>query len=387
MKTPIKLSVILLVIAITAINACGDEQSATNETNQPTNLSSELFLTKEQIQLGDIKYELPSSNNSSVSIQCRGQIVVPPQSAQTIHLPFGGFVLLENLLPGKFVKKGELLFRIKNPEFIQLQQNYLESRIQLEQLRKANEREMALSKENINAQKELELSSAQFEKMRVSVAADAERLQLIGIDPNNLSAQSIKSEIPYYAPTAGYIREILIQNGNFLGSQQGVLIIDQFDQLMLSLNVFEKDLSSLNVGQEIDFSLINEPKNSNIRKASLSLISSSVNTDGNIKVFAQIKQRQEDLRPGMYVDASIQTELNNQYILPESAIVSYNGKQYAFYHVVINKQDKFILCELKVVGETNSGVSVKLSNDSINFYQSQWVDKGARSLLGMLKNL
>ena len=55
-----------------------------------------------------------------------GTFVIPPQSHATVTLTMDGTVKSTTLLPGAYVRRGELLATLENPEFIALQQSYLE---------------------------------------------------------------------------------------------------------------------------------------------------------------------------------------------------------------------------------------------------------------------
>ena len=61
-----------------------------------------------------------------------GRIVLPPQRQATVALTIGGVIKNTSLLPGQHVTKNSVIATLENPEFITLQQTYLDSHAQTE---------------------------------------------------------------------------------------------------------------------------------------------------------------------------------------------------------------------------------------------------------------
>src|SRR5690606_20135743 len=71
----------------------------------------------------------------------------------------------------------------------------------------------------------------------------------------SVTAENIKSDVRVYAPISGYITELKAENGSFLSPSEMALSIINTDHIHLDLNVFEKDINSLEKGQRILFRL------------------------------------------------------------------------------------------------------------------------------------
>lgn len=63
-----------------------------------------------------------------------GIIVIPPQNHISLTLSMGGSVHDIRVLPGQHIRKGEVILTLANPEFIELQQSYLDAAAQAEYL-------------------------------------------------------------------------------------------------------------------------------------------------------------------------------------------------------------------------------------------------------------
>ena len=147
------LSKIFLVLFSVVILSCSKSSEKKEATLSTDKKSNEVVLTDEQFK--SIKIELGSaeSRNLSGSIKANGMLDVPPQNLVSISAPLGGFVKSTELLQGMHVKKGQVVVVLEHPDYIQLQQDYLDNKNQLEFLEQEYNRQLDLSKENVNALK------------------------------------------------------------------------------------------------------------------------------------------------------------------------------------------------------------------------------------------
>ena len=94
-----------------------------------------------------------------------GTLVIPPRNFATVALSIvainiGGIVKDLALLPGTYVCKGTVLGTLENPDFIDLQQAYLDSQAQLEYLEAEYRRQQNLSRQEAASQKKLRIRAA-----------------------------------------------------------------------------------------------------------------------------------------------------------------------------------------------------------------------------------
>lgn len=115
-----------------------------------------------------------------------GTLAIPPQHRATVTLTMGGSVRSTTLLPGAYVKQGDVLATLENPEFITLQQTYLDSHAQYECLRTEYLRQQTLSREEASSQKRYQQSRAEYLSMRSRMEAAAAQLALLGMDTTRL---------------------------------------------------------------------------------------------------------------------------------------------------------------------------------------------------------
>ena len=127
------------------------------------------------------------------------------------------FGIVKNILvkEGAFVKQGQALATIENTEFIQMQQDFLQSKSQLEFLKAEFERQNELQKENINAAKIFQKAEADYKSQLTNFNSLKQKLSLYNVDANKLTPENISSSFKITAPISGNIHTISINMGTF----------------------------------------------------------------------------------------------------------------------------------------------------------------------------
>lgn len=316
----------------------------------------------------------------SGALQVTGEFDVPPQSMRFIAAPLGGFVKSTPLLQGMRVKKGDLLVELQHPDYIQLQQDFLQGASQLEFLEKEFNRQQDLARGNINAVKTLEQAKAQYESMLANVQGLKARLSLLGITEQSVRAHGIQSTVRLYAPLDAYVTEVNINPGKYVAPSDVMIKLVNTDHLHAELQVFEKDVTQLAVGQEVTFQLANESEK---RKATIYLIGREISHERTVRVHCHLEKEDENLLPGMFINAVIQTAEDTVNALPAESVVRYQGESYVF--VTTANQHQFRLASVKTGAEQNGMTEVK--SVDVPPADSLFVTSGSHALLSMLYNL
>lgn len=127
----------------------GDSQDITARpaiTQVAENIPSEPSV--DSVEVDGISSATALPNHSSFN----GIMVVPPQRQATVTLTMGGTVHATTLLPGDYVKKGSVVVSLENPDFITLQQTYLDAHAQTEYLEAEYKRQQRLSEQEAASQ-------------------------------------------------------------------------------------------------------------------------------------------------------------------------------------------------------------------------------------------
>ena len=234
-----------------------------------------------------------------------GILVIPPQNRATVTLTMGGSIRSTSLLPGAYVKKGSVLATLENPDFIALQQSYLDSHAQNEYLRTEFERQQTLSREEASSQKRYQQSKAEYLSMRSRMDAAAAQLALLGIDTTQLLSNGIVPYLEVKSPISGYAANVNMNIGRHFDVGEPLCEIVDKSNMMLRLTAYEKDLHNLKVGDSVVFR-VNGIDGKTFR-GTITMIGQQVNNENrSIDVYVRILEQNPQFRPGMYVTARVE---------------------------------------------------------------------------------
>jgi cobalt-zinc-cadmium efflux system membrane fusion protein len=313
------------------------------------------------------------------TLQLSGEIDAPPTSVVSVSVPYGGFVKTMNLLPGQHVRKGQVLATLQHPDYVQLQQDYLDTRARLNLAHLEYKRQQELTDEKVSALKNLQQVRAEREVLQNSLAALREKLLMININPTRLQNGKITRSISMYSPINGFVKNTSANVGKMVSATDVLFELVNTDDLHLQLNAFQQDVPYLRVGQTLTYTL---PNDSEPRPAKIILVGHSVEGGNTIPVHAHLENHDEHkLLPGMYVTATVNLEERAVLALPETAVVQYEGKSYVF---VGNAQNQFNRVEVTTGLKGNGFVEVQLPAEVQN--STRIAVKGAYNLLAMQEN-
>ncbi|GAA0878819.1 efflux RND transporter periplasmic adaptor subunit [Algoriphagus jejuensis] len=316
---------------LAAFSGCGKGETSDpegiNVTEAPDG-ATEVFLTQDQFNTMEMAWGSPELGDFSKEISVQGTVEVPVEGRQEISTFFGGYVSELKLMEGQQVKKGEVLFYLENPEFIRLQQDFLETSSQLTYLKAEFERQKTLSSEQISAQKNYLKAEAEYLGTLAKSQSLKKQLGLIHIDTNQLTAETMRSKVPVFSPINGFVEDVHIVPGQFLPASGKAISLLSKDHLHLELALFEKDGLNVHSGQKVEVSMPDAPDK--ILLAEVHLVGQSINADRQINVHAHVldEAEEEKLIPGTYVQARVQLDPQQSWALPEDALVEADGEYF-----------------------------------------------------------
>jgi cobalt-zinc-cadmium efflux system membrane fusion protein len=314
----------LLLIAYSVIlTSCNEKK--TEETHEEEKSETEVALNESQYKTVGIETGLVENRNLNKVIKANGYTTVPPQNSAEVSTLIGGTVKDIFVLEGTFVNKGKVLATIQNLEVIEMQEDYHSATANIEYLQLEYNRQKTLSDENVNPRKV-------FQEVKAKLAAERARAQAAKnkLEALHVSSKGSTSLVPIVSPISGYVGKISIAKGAY--AQTGVSLFEVVDnsQMHLDLNVYEKDLGSISVGQVIDFVLTNQ-SNKSIKGKIFGINKSFSNESKTVAVHAKIESADaKGLIPGMYVSANINITNATVPALPKDAVVRNADKYFVF---------------------------------------------------------
>jgi cobalt-zinc-cadmium efflux system membrane fusion protein len=208
----------------------------------------------------------------------------------------------------------------------------------------------------------------------------ATKLQLIGINSNQINETNILKGINIYSPISGFVSKVNVNIGKYVSSTDILFELINPEDIHLNLKIFEKNLDKIFIGQPLVTYTNNHPNKK--YACEIILIGKDISTEGNTEVHCHFEEYDKTLVPGTYMNAEIEVKNTKAKTLPSEAIVRFEGKQYVFKSH--SKQD-FEMVEV-TLGETENGFSEVYFKDKEVSPDINFVTKGAYSLLMMMKN-
>lgn len=383
------ITLLVLIIVGTSLSACSkgkEDNKATSEAIKVEAPHEEetptiATLTAEQIKTVGIQYGEVELKQLTATIKANGNLKVPNNNKAHATSLYGGVIRTLNVQVGSFVKKGQVIATIANPQFIKLQEEYLQIKNQSD-LGSHDNTSLATNPQYAGIQEELRSIDPKIEMAQLEVKRQTElnegnagalknlqqaktdlavlqsrkeilqsqlgtfgktsnatvlirknsietELNLMGINPNSINNGNLKSSLNVTSPISGTVSNVFSKIGSYVDVSSPVVEIVDNGQLHLDLNVFEKDLPLLKVGQIIHFSLTNNPTNEYDAEV-FSIGTAFENESKTIPIHATVKGNKTGLIDGMNITALVSLNDVTTPAVPNEAIVEAEGKTFIF---------------------------------------------------------
>jgi cobalt-zinc-cadmium efflux system membrane fusion protein len=366
---------LVLILALTIACQSKKEETAT-ETAVKENV---VELTKNQLDNSKIKIGSLTNTSLSNMIKVNGKITLAPNAMASVSMPLGGYIKTIKVMPGMAIKKGQVLAIIEDQSYVQIQQDYLTTKQQLAFASKDFARQKELNSSQAVSEKNYQLAESEFAKQRITLKSLEEKLKLIHINPASLSANTISKSVNIYAPISGMITKIDVNIGKYVNATDMLFQIMDNQSMYAKLNVFEKDAANLAIGQKIKVYTNTQPDV--FYETKIEFVNKSYSDENAIEVYAKISNTTKKLIPGNYINASIQVDNNNAFVLSNDAIVDFEDKKFVF--VQDANKNSFSMQEVQIGIVTDKVSEIRnyeaLQNKSV-------VISDAYTLLMVLKN-
>ena len=380
-------SFIILSAFIVALSSCNNDKKSMEVEEVEVIPDSIVELRDDQVKLSGIETGAIEMLSLSSTLKVSGMIAVAPQNLATVSAPLGGFVKSASLMPGSIVTKGQVLAILENQEFIDIQQNYLETVNKLEYAEAEYKRHTELYKDDVYSQQNLQQVTTEYKSLKTQSKALEQKLALVGINPSNLTDDNISRSIPVVSPISGYVKTVNVNIGKFVSPSDVLFEIVNSDNLFLELTLFEKDADKASTGQKIRFFINNETEQ---HEAVIYQTGKSISDDKTYKVYATVSGKCKNILPGMYVNAEIEAASNLVTAVPNEAIASFDEKDYIFVFKKNKVEEGKPFTEYRMVqvqkGVSNNGFTEIVLPEGFDFKTAKVVIKGAYNLLSAKKN-
>lgn len=373
-----KLNIIIAASLLVFVASCSSKKESTDNIEKTVVADNTVVLHEAQLKNINLELGQITNQNLSTTLKVNGKIDVPPQNLVSVSMPLGGYLKSTNLLPGVHVKKGEVIAVMEDQQFIQLQQDYLQVKSKLEFAFREYERQRDLNESQASSDKVFQLAASEYKSLRISLSALGEKLKLINVNPTTLNEYSISKSVNIYSPIDGYVSKVLVNIGKYVNPSDILFELINPADIHLNLNIFEKDINQIFIGQKL-MAYTNSQPNKEF-PCKIIQVSRDLSQEHTAEVHCHFDRYDKSLLPGMYMNAEIKLNTNLCATLPHDAVVNYEGKDFVF---VETGKNIFKLVEVKVGNQDKNALEILNAQD---LSQQKVVTKGAYTLLMKLKN-
>jgi cobalt-zinc-cadmium efflux system membrane fusion protein len=348
-------NLILLVPPLLIAMVCGGCKRAADAPANPAG-TPKSATTAESPQNGAIETETVAPQAIAGAILATGKILVSENRVAVIGPVNEGRIVHLYAGQGTNVKKGQKLADLESADIDQAEADYVKALTDYDNARRTGTAEVKLAQatydrtkilyeKTITAGKNLQaaehdlevakaLAESNIASTKATLAATRRHLLILGVKEAAVDAlaskQDLVSVFSLTSPIDGIVVERNATIGATVGADANLFKIIDLSSVWLDANVFEKDLERVKLGQEVKVKVTAFPSSS--FSGRVILVSSVVDPDTRtVKVRTEVPNRDGRLKPDMFANVEIITDLNRAAIsVPQSAVLDDGGKSVVF---------------------------------------------------------
>ena len=324
--------VAIIVVALVGFTWLSKSQAETtdNEEEKEDVDFSHIPLTAKQVNAVDLKMGEVENRELDATIKVNGALVLRTQNMGDVASLMGGVVKSISVKEGQQVSKGQIVATVENTDIVSMQREYYSAYKESQLAQMDMERQKLLSQNGGGVKKNLQQAEKQYQVAKANLIGIGRQLAQIGINTQLVAKGHFVTVFPLRAPIAGVVGQITASVGSYADMQTPLMKIRNNKAVECDLNVFEKDLNKVKVGDRVLLSLTNQAG---------AFVSGHVYgmnqyfNEGTKSVAVHVKldaTRNTKLFDGMYVSGQIATGRQLCKALPSKAIVKVDGKEYVF---------------------------------------------------------
>ena len=327
----------ILVAALTVITCVGFSflSQSKAETSESENQEEEIDfqnipLSEKQVKAVDLKMGEAQEREMDAMLHVNGSLVLRAQDMGNVSSLMGGIVKNVYVKEGQMVSRGQVVATIENTDVVTLQREYYTAYKESEMARLELDRQKTLASAGAGIKKTLQMSEKNYKVAQANLLGTGRQLQQMGISTKEVAKGKFTTVFPLRAPISGTVSDMQASLGSYADMQTPLMKIRNNHAVECDLNVFEKDIAKVKVGDQVLVSLTNQP---GVNVSGRVYGMNQYLNKGTKSVAVHVKldaKRGAKLFEGMYVSGQIATGRQLCMTLPDKAIVSADGKQYVF---------------------------------------------------------
>ncbi|MEX1190136.1 MAG: efflux RND transporter periplasmic adaptor subunit [Bacteroidia bacterium] len=369
----------ILMLGLLSFTSCDSSKTKEAEGELETVSGSIIKLSEEQKRLAGIKLSSPQLRQISETLQLNGYLEAPPQNIISVTAPLGGFIKTTPLLQGMHIHTGDLLATVEDVAYVQLQEDFLTTREELNLARLEKERQTILIQGDASALKNSQIANSKVNQLLILEKGLSEKLRLCGINPEKLSPENLSRKIEIRSPANAFVKSVHMNMGKYVGPQEVLAELIDSDHLHVELTAYEQDIDKIKEGQRFQFHMVNSPEKT--YEGHVYLVGKALSENRNVQVHGHLDDEESSFMPGKAVSALIELKNDSLMSIEASAVFIMNEKPYIFKQT---NKNEYEMLEIEILKTSVDYIGFRRS-DSLSD-QSTIAIEGVQALKGMLFN-
>lgn len=293
------------------------------------------FLATDQ-QWATLKFAIAQSRNFRAETQTDGRIATDDDRTTQVFSPYSGRVTRMFAKVGDTVSAGQPLFAVQASEFVQGQSDLATALAQVRLTQAAETRQLELYTINGAALKDWQQSQADLAAANAGLAAARNRLAILGIGPQEISALERRpadvgliGDAIVRAPISGVVTQRAIGQGQAIasvtnGGANPAFVVSDLSRVWLVGAMREVDAPNARLGQALEVRVLALPDR--VFAAKVNFVSPTVDpVSRRVAVRAEIANPGGALKPEMFANFTLATDGGATAVgVPEDAVI-YEG--------------------------------------------------------------
>lgn len=256
----------------------------------------------------------------SGTVKATGKIINNPADEVIITASTSGVVEITGsaLTPGKQLSAGSKMFSIKSGSLREdnMELKYSQAKSNYDRAKKEYERVSELFKSKITSEKEYLDAKSSYEITQAIF--------------NNYSQSSEGKSISIKSPKSGYLKKLLVNQGQFVEAGTTLAVMANNNKLMIQVDLPTKEFSKLSKISDANFIIDNKTFSMKELNGRLSGSPMSSSSAGFITLFIQIDNKL-DLLPNTYISVFLfGKSIPDAIVIPKEALWEDQGNYFVF---------------------------------------------------------
>ena len=321
-----------------------------------------LHLSQAQAKTIGLQFGNFSSIKVNDFVKATGVLGLPSNAQTSVSARSTGTIRgTKKYVEGGYIKKGEIIASLENPDFIGAQQSYLEIMAELALERLEVDRQKTLASANAGVTRDLQQAEAKVKILSTKAKGISKQLEYLGISTTELTPDNIRDQVAIVSPASGYISEVNIHDGMYVERSSTLMEIISARHLHLELDVFENDIAKVKQGLKISYSA--PALGDKIFEASVNVVGKEFNAQSKtVRVHGHLDGDKPQFIRDLFVNAKIWLNDNTVNALPEKAIITDGATAFIYVATNDDQAEEIEFEKLSVIpGATSDGfTAVKL---------------------------